>query len=86
MQRTMIEEMVVREFRSLCSTCLHVDSCAYLKRRSGKIVIQCELFEVDDEHSVSQSNPSGLCKSCDLAAGCRLPGRRTGTWHCNEFE
>ena|SRR6187455_2128244 len=85
MPATIIEEIVVKEFRGLCLTCLHVATCSYFKRQSNKIVIQCELFEVDDEVALAQHSPAGLCKSCDLAADCRLPGRRMGIWHCNEF-
>jgi len=86
MQREIIEDMVVREFRSLCSTCLHIDSCVYSRRRSDKVIIQCEMFEVDDDNLSGDNTPTGLCKNCDLAANCRLPGRKTGTWHCNEFQ
>ena len=86
MLREIIEDMVVREFKGLCSTCLHVDSCAYSKRKSDKIVIQCEMFEVDNDNPSGESTPEGLCKNCDLARFCRLPGRKTGTWHCNEFQ
>jgi hypothetical protein len=85
MRPTIIEEIVVKEFRGLCVTCLHGPSCSYLKRKSDKIVIQCELFEADDEVVVTTHTPAGLCKSCDLAADCRLPGRKIGIWHCNEF-
>ena len=84
MERAIIEDIVVRELKGLCSTCFHFDSCAYSKRQPDKAVIQCEMFEIDKE---SGENPTeGLCRNCDLAKHCRLPGRRLGTWHCNEFQ
>ena len=84
MQLDIMEEIVVKEFRSRCVMCLHVATCSYFKKKSDKIIIQCELFE-DDDDALTQNPPTGLCKTCDLASDCRLPGRRTGTWHCNEF-
>lgn len=85
MQRDTIEELVLREFRGLCLSCLHVDTCTYHVSAPNRDVIQCELFELDDEPRVESESASGLCKGCDFAVSCRLPGRRTGTWHCNEF-
>ena len=86
MRHDIIEDIVVREFKDLCFTCLHVDSCAYSKMHPDKLVIQCEMFEVDNESLSGVNSADGLCKTCDLAAHCRLPGRKTGTWHCNEFQ
>ncbi|HMG93903.1 MAG TPA: hypothetical protein VK589_27780 [Chryseolinea sp.] len=86
MHRDVIEEIVISEFKGLCSSCVHLASCGYFKKNSHKAVIQCELFEVDDEVVLPQNIPDGLCRNCDLAAECRLPGRRMGTWHCNEFQ
>jgi hypothetical protein len=86
MRHDLIEEMVVKEFMGLCSTCAHVHSCAYSERRSDKVIIQCEMFEVDHDNLSGEKTPSGLCRTCDLTTVCRLPGRKTGTWHCNEFQ
>ena len=86
MQKAIMEEIVVSELRGLCSSCIHLATCCYYKKNSHKVVIQCELFEVDDEVGSPQNNPEGLCKNCDLSAACKLPGRRIGTWHCNEFQ
>lgn len=85
MQREAIEELILREFRGLCSSCLHVDTCVYHGSEPGRSVIQCELFELNDEPSLEVDSAQGLCKGCDFAPACKLPGRRTGTWHCNEF-
>jgi hypothetical protein len=85
MEIQMIEDMVVKEFTGLCATCLHTASCSYFKK-SDKAVIQCELFEIDDEAVSISHIPAGLCKTCELASECRLPGRKIGTWHCNEFQ
>lgn len=81
----MVEEIVINEFRGLCTSCVHSNTC-YFKKNSHKVVIQCELFEVDQEVALPQNDPNGLCKTCDLAEACRLPGRKMGTWHCNEFQ
>ena len=86
MQREIIEEIVVSEFRGLCSSCIHISTCGYFKKNSHKGIIQCELFEVDEEVALPQNNTNGLCKTCDLEAACKLPGRKMGTWHCNEFQ
>ena len=85
MQRTVID-IAVREVKGLCSTCLHVNDCAYFKRTLDKIVNQCELFEVDSNDRSVENTPKGLCRNCDLASHCRLGGRKVGTWHCNEFQ
>lgn len=85
MQHHIIEDIVINEFRSLCSTCLHIDTCTYFKKKSDKVIIQCEMFEVDDS-PLQLREVDGLCKTCDLADDCKLPGRRIGTWHCNEFK
>jgi hypothetical protein len=86
MQNEIIQEIVVKELKGLCSSCVHLTTCGYFKRNSHKVVIQCELFEVDEVVALPQNVPDGLCKTCDLAAACRLPGRKMGTWHCNEFQ
>jgi hypothetical protein len=86
MQQEILEELIVQGFRSLCSTCRHADSCTYFNRQVSKPVIQCELFEVDHEEPLVSETPGGLCRNCDVASHCTLPGRKTGIWHCNEFQ
>ena len=86
MRHDIVEDMVVREFKDLCSTCFHVDSCAYSKKEPDKLVIQCEMFEVGGEDLSRENIPEGLCKTCDVATHCRLPGKKLGAWHCNEFQ
>jgi hypothetical protein len=34
---------------------------------------------------IHASDPKGLCKSCDHAITCALPGRAEGVWRCNKF-
>jgi hypothetical protein len=78
----LIEEIITREVRGLCTTCIHAETCAY-SLSSTKTIIQCELFQLDQAVEVLSSG--GLCKTCDQLSTCRLPGRRTGVWHCDEF-
>jgi hypothetical protein len=85
MWKDFIEDIVTKELRSLCNNCLHYETCVY-RITATKSVIQCELFQLDDEQEKEQRNVGGLCKTCDHAVNCSLPGRRMGTWHCNEFK
>jgi hypothetical protein len=79
----LIEEIIVMEMKGLCTTCAHATHCVYLKS-SSKAIIQCELFELDGTLK-SPTSANGLCKTCDNASRCNLPGRAEGVWHCNEF-
>jgi len=80
--REVIEEMIASELKGLCLSCVHAPTCIY-HRTARKEIIQCEAFELDEEQEAFSLN--GLCKSCDNAATCKLPGRRSGVWHCNEY-
>jgi hypothetical protein len=79
-----IEQLVAKELKSLCITCMHTHDCVF-HRLSIKAIIQCELFEFDLGHDERSGTPHGLCKTCDNASLCKLPGRIEGLWHCNEF-
>ncbi len=78
----LIEEIVGREVRGLCGTCMHAETCAYF-HAAIKTIIQCELFQLDQEESGSSLN--GLCRTCDQSSTCRLSGKKNGVWHCDEF-
>lgn len=79
-----LEEIVVRELRSLCSNCLYRNTCSY-RNTTKKVIIQCELHVLDLDTS-DDAQPKGLCKSCDTFNSCKLPGKNTGVWHCQEFK
>jgi hypothetical protein len=79
-----IEDIVSEGLKGLCTKCVHMVRCSY-HRQAGKVVIQCELYEMDDETSTSSTPVKGLCKNCDHATRCSLPGRVSGVWHCNEY-
>jgi hypothetical protein len=83
-----IDEIIVSELKGLCYTCQHVESCAYRKNTTKKI-IQCELYELDTDvryaNGSYEPDLAGLCKTCDHAPTCALPGRKSGVWHCNEY-
>jgi hypothetical protein len=81
---TIIEDMLTRELKSLCGTCVYKNDCIYY-RTSTKAIIQCELFELDQEFNIDSSSARGLCATCDHTDHCTLPGRRQGVWRCNEF-
>jgi hypothetical protein len=79
-----IEDIVTRELKELCTACVHADRCSYHKTAT-KIIIQCELFQLDLVERTSTNSLRGLCTSCDRAFHCNLPGRKHGLWHCDEF-
>ena len=81
-----IEEIVANGLKGLCLSCVHRHSCVY-RQRSTRNVIQCEMFELDTDGDIENTEePAGLCRTCDHARGCKLVGRKTGVWHCNEYE
>ena len=78
----LIEEMIDSEVKGLCGNCMHAATCAYF-HSTPKTVIQCELFQLDEEGDVHVLN--GLCRTCDQSSTCKLSAKRTGVWHCDEF-
>jgi hypothetical protein len=80
--KELIEDIVLEGFKGLCETCVHAYRCSYHKP-GEKAVIQCEMFEMDMENDTPEN---GLCRSCENASTCRLPGKKAGVWHCDEFE
>ncbi len=81
---TIIEDLIARELKSICGTCVNRVDCVY-RRASLKAVIQCELFELDHINHDDNFPTRGLCISCDHANDCALPGRAQGVWRCEEF-
>jgi hypothetical protein len=81
--RQVIEQLIIKEVKGLCSGCSNSGACIY-EKVAIKQVIQCELFELDADPQPS-ATAKGLCKSCDNASVCKLPGRNDGVWHCYEF-
>lgn len=82
--KELIEDLVVREVKGLCTTCVHTHDCLFHKTATKKI-IQCELFELGFEPPAAEVSATGLCKTCDNAAHCKLSGRKEGVWRCSEF-
>ena len=80
-----MEEIIETEFKGLCTSCTHIHDCQY-HRATLRLIIQCEMHETDDELQNSNGVLKGLCINCDRALQCKLPGRITGLWHCNEYE
>jgi hypothetical protein len=81
----LIEQIIVKEIKGLCSSCAYAHDCLYQKVTT-KAIIQCEMFELELEGETVLAPTKGLCKSCDHASECKLPGRIHGVWHCNEFQ
>jgi hypothetical protein len=79
-----IEDLISRELKGLCATCLHANTCVYYATTT-KAIIQCEMFQVDHEQQSDSDSLHGLCRTCDHALYCSLPGRKGGVWRCNEF-
>jgi hypothetical protein len=80
----LIEGMIISELRGLCTSCAHSPTCMYYQA-SEKIIIQCEIFRVTEDVSHEPNVLYGLCTTCDQSPHCKLPGRKEGVWHCNEF-
>jgi len=81
--RAAIENIIIQELHELCTTCRHSGSCSYYQK-TDKAIIQCELYEAG-EHNLTK-DLTGLCKNCDNARYCSLPGKRLGVWHCDEYK
>jgi hypothetical protein len=81
----LIEHIVNRELRHICDTCVHAETCIY-KKQSQKAIIQCEMYETDAKEALNGGVLQGLCKNCDHAPRCTLPGKQFGVWHCNEYK
>lgn len=77
-----VEELVQSELKGLCTNCAHSGDCSYF-RNSAKAIIQCEMYTLATPDAVPMS---GLCKTCEHRGFCKLPGRNTGAWHCNDYK
>jgi hypothetical protein len=86
MNSQLIEGLLKNELKGLCINCVLVSSCLF-RKTTDRIIIQCELFQVDDEADVLHpvSMQKSLCMNCARNNSCQLPGRRTGVWHCEEY-
>lgn len=92
-----ISKLLKEELHGLCETCIHRHNCVY-RIRSGKIVLQCELFEIEkikspytnrevQEYKESNGNShKGLCSNCFNEPHCKLPKAKGGVWHCEEYK
>jgi hypothetical protein len=79
-----LEELVARELKDLCMSCVHAPDCAY-RQAATKAVIQCEMFEYGQKDAQLIPQAQGLCSTCDHSGYCKLPGRIDGVWRCDEF-
>lgn len=79
-----IEQIVGRELKDICANCFHTNTCIYHKT-AIKRIIQCELYELDNEIKIHEY-VKGLCSTCDLSPDCKLAGRQSGIWACNEYK
>jgi hypothetical protein len=64
----------------------------HMQRESIEEIIARELGSLypatlqGDDSYPNEGVPSGLCKICDRADKCLLKERKSGTWHCKDFE
>jgi len=81
-----IEALVAQELDGLCPSCIHREGWVF-RKHSGKVVIQCEQYEVRASSASPNILPArGLCLNCDKAPRCHLPKETSGVWHCEEYE
>lgn len=92
-----INNLLKEELKGLCETCTHRYSCVY-RVRSSKIILQCELFEIEKVNTMSVNRKSrgheevkvnshkGLCSNCLNEPHCQLPKAKSGVWHCEEYK
>jgi hypothetical protein len=84
----LIESITTGALTGLCSTCALAETCVHHKR-TGKVIIQCELFEPGGEvqSTTAVTVPlKGLCTNCSQAPFCRLHEAQWGIWHCEAYE
>jgi len=82
-----IEVLLAKELQGLCTSCANFETCSY-RKASTKIIIQCELYELETEQPTDQvgNDLSGLCVNCCNVDTCGLPDKQFGVWHCEEYE
>lgn len=82
----LIEHLIQHELKGLCTNCAFVSHCSY-RKATDKIIIQCELYQLSPALDAPKpaSTQLGLCVNCCNADTCKLPGRHTGIWHCEEY-
>ena len=86
-----------REYRDLCSTCSHAESCGN-RSTTERPIFFCELFEVFAPPPPVAPAPArepaarrdageykGLCVNCENRSTCALPKPEGGVWHCEEY-
>lgn len=82
-----VELLFQNDLYGLCSNCAKAAHCSY-RTATDKIIIQCKLYEFNEENNVSEverSQARGLCMNCAKADFCHLPDRIIGVWHCEEY-
>jgi len=92
-----IGRIIQEELPGLCETCANRFTCVF-KLNANKIILQCELFEVEESvptpflsiasrsHNKKLiSSLKGLCGNCSNVPYCQLPKAEGGVWHCEEY-
>ena len=82
-----IELLFQNDLYGLCTNCAKATHCSYLAA-TEKIIIQCQLYEFNQDNIVSEVEyvqTKGLCMNCAKADFCHLPNRVVGVWHCEEY-
>jgi hypothetical protein len=83
----LIEVLLEHELKGLCTNCSLASGCTY-RKTSPKIIVQCELYQlIEDSESIENKLfQKGLCMNCSRVDSCKLPGKHTGIWHCEEYK
>lgn len=90
----------IRAAAGVCAACKHDPQCIW-EGFSGRVVLQCEQFELGfreqeripipagprDVSSDAQATNgyAGLCSNCDNREACIYPKPEGGVWRCEEY-
>jgi hypothetical protein len=78
-----VQHLLEHELQSLCTNCAYFDTCSY-RMKASKIIVQCELYELNQELSFPAA-VKGLCMNCCKVDSCVKPHSESGVWHCDEY-
>ena len=92
--------MFAVEYRGLCTTCKHRETCQYA-RDPGRCIMHCDEFEGETallsakteappdiirKRVYNGNAPMGLCRTCGKFPDCKFSKPEGGVWSCEEYE
>ena len=95
-RKNVIENEVIVDEKSICTTCIHTGHCMY-QRQNGGVINSCDEFE--PMMTISRKNEilpkdriesierkyKGLCANCENRNTCMFADSVSGIWHCEEY-